>query len=226
MKRFTKLIGFIAVFIVAMSAFCMVSFAVTVGQPLTSPEAGWQRIDNKDSKIKYTGPWNSSAVTTNGNYWGGTAMYGSHLESNVRFKFYGTKLRIMSSRTFSFYNEIRITIDGVPAGTMNEYYSAGATYQTLLFEKTGLTLGVHEVVISAPESAPSLALGQTATLLMGLDSIDIDADGYLVKLDDVIGVGDKLFVPEDGWQRYDDRDNRIIYSGNQDLWTRWVDSTD
>ncbi len=60
---------------------------------------------------------------------------------------------------------------------------------------------------------------------MGLDSIDIDSTGYMVKLDDIIGVDDKLFSPEDGWNRFDDRDPKLVYSGDQSQWSRWDDTT-
>ncbi len=154
MKRFSRLIGFIIVFITATAAFCTVSFAATVGQQLPGPEAGWQRIDNIDKNIKYNGPWTSGYYTDNGNYWGGAGIFGSYLESNIHFKFYGTKLRILNSKAYDRYDGIRVSIDGVAAGTINQYMSTGG-YHYLLFEKTGLSLGIHDVVISPPASAPS-----------------------------------------------------------------------
>lgn len=41
MKKFSKLLCFVLVFVAVMAAFCTVSFAATVGQQLPSPEAGW-----------------------------------------------------------------------------------------------------------------------------------------------------------------------------------------
>ena len=36
-------------------------FAATVGQPLTSPESGWQRYDDSYDAFLYDGTWNTLA---------------------------------------------------------------------------------------------------------------------------------------------------------------------
>ncbi|HEX2945404.1 MAG TPA: hypothetical protein VHT96_05575, partial [Clostridia bacterium] len=88
-------------------------FAATVGQQLTSPEEGWRRYDNKDTKINYIGNWNKtfssdSRFYCDGEYWG--------LDSTASFNFlfYGSKLRFIaySDAAGSRSTNIEITIDG------------------------------------------------------------------------------------------------------------------
>ncbi len=52
MKKFSKLFGFIAVFIVMMATMCSLSFAATVGQKLTSPEDGSEMIGDIFDKTR------------------------------------------------------------------------------------------------------------------------------------------------------------------------------
>lgn len=149
-------------------------------------------------------------------------MLGSYSESNIHLKFYGTKIRIIGLGNPYYSDNIKINIDG-KIETFNEYDPVSKPL-LLVYQKTGLSLGVHDVVISAPDDAPAIG-SAVATKNFGLDAVDIDSTGYLVKLEDVIGVGDKLFSPEDGWNRFDDRDPKLIYSGEQSQWLRWDDTT-
>ena len=165
MKRFNKLLCFMLVFITAMAAFCTVSFAATVGQPLTSPEAGWQRVDDNSTKLIYSnGDWNI------GTYPG---LYNDYQHATnvknakVTFKFYGSKLRIISNTNSINEPNIEINIDGVDY-TFSEYLSSYIC-QVLLFEKLNLNYGVHSVTIINPNQAYT-----------ALDAIDIDSDGYMI----------------------------------------------
>jgi hypothetical protein len=137
----------------------------TVGQALTTPEATWRRYDDTDSRIKYAGNW--IKYTDSARYNGGDA-YTTSLNDSVTFKFYGTKLRIISLMNVDNSNSISITIDG-----STEYYSqinASLLKQALVYEKTGLTLGKHTVIIT----------NNVGSKYCNIDAIDMDDTGYLV----------------------------------------------
>lgn len=173
MKRFNKLLCFMLVFMTVMIAFCSVSFAATIGRPLTSPEAGWQRIDNTDELIQYSSGFNiySSATCYNGSHkWGETPTTGKY----IKFKFYGTKLRIIDAISLNrIQNGITIKIDEESFNYSTYEKGEAARWQCMVFEKTGLVLDKHEVIITFNEDP-------TAGRYFSLDAIDIDDNGYLI----------------------------------------------
>ncbi len=73
-------------------------------------------------------------------------------------------------------------------------YNSPSGNQVIRYEKIGLDRGKHTVKV----------IGKA----MSLDSIDIDADGYLLAR-----LGDKLVEPEPGWVRFDDTHKNIEYNG-------------
>lgn len=149
-----------------MAAFCAVSFAATVGQQLTSPETGWQRIDDNDNFIIYgNGTWAYHAVNgANGGY-----QHASNSKNaTISFKFTGTKLRVLCSAGPLNPQKLNIQIDGITY-SYSQYLSS-VVNRVLLFEKTGLTYGMHTVKITNSDEG----------LYFGLDAIDIDSDGYMI----------------------------------------------
>lgn len=168
----------------------------SVGDKLLQPEAGWKRYDDIDSRLKYDG---SGWITSTNEYlYGGNEHATNGLGDIVSFKFYGTKLRILSGTFTNNPDGILISIDGT-SYTYNQSGTASYKPQTILFEKLGLDLGIHSVIITCPSS----------TLYMALDCLDIDDTGYLIS-----SKGDQLLQPEIGWQRFDDTDSKIKYIGN------------
>jgi hypothetical protein len=141
----------------------------TVGQVLASPEAGWKRYDNSGIQIKYSGSgWSqaSSASFYNSTY---NACDKTSLNGVIQFKFYGTKLRILSDR-YSGYADLQIDIDGV----VEQYTQKGSSaYIVLLYEKSNLANTTHVVTISKVNA------GTYATDFT-LDAIDVDDIGYLM----------------------------------------------
>lgn len=135
----------------------------TVGQQLLEPEQGWRRYDDTNSKIIYTGTWINEG---GGGHYNGTSKASTLVSSKITFKFYGTKLRIISPRHPDFPTNCIINIDNVNY-TFSEKYSS-LQYRILCFEKINLPEQIHTVVISF-----------TANKLV-LDAIDIDDTGYLV----------------------------------------------
>lgn len=138
----------------------------TIGEVLSQPEEGWRRYDDTNINFIYTGTWGSSSITTLS--YGSTGRWSG--DGAVGFKFYGTKLRIISTK-YTNRDITRITIDGVDY-TYSEYTSGSQLYQILLFEKIDLALGIHEITIKKNDSSSSYQIS--------LDAIDIDANGYLI----------------------------------------------
>lgn len=137
----------------------------TIGQQLLSPESGWRRYDDSDSRIIYGSGWTLGSNTA--------SLYGSYqhyINSNggaALFKFNGTKIRIIATQSTDKAINNKVNIDGVDY-MFTEY---GVTqYQTLVFEKLDLSPGVHTVSISGTAVSASAALTLDA----------IDTDGYLV----------------------------------------------
>jgi hypothetical protein len=146
-------------------------FAATIGQPLTSPEAGWRRYDDTDSRIQYIGStWSFSTTTTH--YNSTCHIQASNpvpITSKVEFKFYGTKVRIISPRNLDFTAGLAIFVDGVQR-QVTSVNNSELIFQILNFEIAGLSMGVHTVSIHT----------LTDERRWNLDAIDVDETGYLV----------------------------------------------
>ncbi|WP_339837375.1 hypothetical protein [Paenibacillus sp. FSL R7-0272] len=152
----------------------------TLWQRLPEPEDGWRRYDNLYSAITYTGTWQTETLAANYN---GSARYTQVSNSTVNFSFQGTKLRVMGGQWTGRTTTAQVNIDGANRGVINENANSGTT-QSLVFDISGLSDGVHTVQIKTVDTSIFL-----------FDSIDIDADGYLLW-----GVSTS---PEEGWSRYD-----------------------
>ncbi|WP_336122223.1 discoidin domain-containing protein [Paenibacillus polysaccharolyticus] len=154
---------------------------VEVGEPLTSPDSGWKRIDDTDSRLLYTP---SFTYSSNSNCYNGGAhqVVPNASEQTCKFRFYGTKLRLISL----FYDPypssgVFIKIDGKAEEPI--VINKPLSYQVLAYEVTGLELGYHEVVIG--QHAVS---GSSGGLIV--DAIDIDSEGRLFHPEEVINVAD------------------------------------
>lgn len=166
-----------------------------VGDSLMSPESGWRRYDDTESKLKFTGVW--AVGGSNNNFYNSThktLTTVDRLNNKLTFKFYGTKLRFIG--VFSPYGSENcfVIIDGV------EYHfsqkNSSIVYTVLNFEVTDLPLGIHDVEITTSD---------VNTLY--LDAIDIDVSGYILT-----EPGRPLTSIDPGWYRYDDTDTDIIYT--------------
>ncbi|MCM3131539.1 discoidin domain-containing protein [Paenibacillus polysaccharolyticus] len=165
------------------------------GYALTSPEAGWRRIDNRDSKLTYTGSWGTWTSTS---HYLGEITASNVVGSKLNFFFKGTKLRIIDERNPNRTKIAKLSIDG-----KQEFYNSNGTQllQVVVYEKTGMSNDIHHVEIEVIDSN-----------YVGVDAVDVDDDGYLIAQ-----VGQKLTAPEVGWKRYDDATSEIKYEG-----TGWV----
>ncbi|MFB6367757.1 fibronectin type III domain-containing protein [Paenibacillus elgii] len=145
--------------------------AATVGQELKTPEAGWKRFDNYDGKILFPG----GTVWTHKDLFNGSHTYAESPFENkyIIFKFYGTKLRIIDVMADNrVLDGMTITIDGV--SEVYSTYSSTTSWQRLVYEKTGLSLGEHIVTIK-----PNIDK-YTKDKYFSIDAVDIDDTGYLI----------------------------------------------
>jgi hypothetical protein len=160
---FTMLFVMAMVFMVPINAK-----AATIGDRLPEPESSWQRFDDTDTRIVYNGSWQNS-TTMSSFYYNNKNSYTASQGSSYRFKFYGTKLRLLvGTNTYGHCTQVSVKIDG------NEYYfnetTTSYTGCYLIFEKIGLVEGYHTVVVTNTQD----------TKYMSLDAFDIDETGYLV----------------------------------------------
>nr|WP_257206163.1 hypothetical protein [Bacillus cereus] len=163
----------------------------TVGDVLTEPEKGWKRIDDTDPLIRYIGNW--KLTTGNDKHYNKTTHYNldKKLDTSFEFEFVGTKLRLLAYGDSGYDATSKVLIDGKEETMV---YNSPSGNQVIRYEKIGLDRGKHTVKV----------IGKA----MSLDSIDIDADGYLLAR-----LGDKLVEPEPGWVRFDDTHKNIEYNG-------------
>lgn len=164
----TKLRKIIAIFLMTLFIVPFIpkqAFAATIGQQLTSAEEGWQRIDDSDSKIQYTGTWLN---VLNSSLYNGSSRYNYSSENNksIKFKFIGSKIRLIQYRN-GWCNNCSVKVDGIERGTI-ELLPGGNNYQTLTFELL-LEQGLHQVEIYGGSKN-----------YFNLDAIDIDDNGYLI----------------------------------------------
>ena len=144
-----------------------------IGDILTSPETGWQRIDDTNLNISYDSSWYRYSSPTS--EYNATIMLTETVNSSCIFYFYGTQLRIIDTMTKKRDSNVQITIDEVEENYSAYTSSTSGTYQVLVYEKLDLDKGIHKVKIKK--------ISNDATKVC-LDAIDIDEDGYMVYCDD------------------------------------------
>jgi hypothetical protein len=140
----------------------------TIGSALTAPEAGWRRYDDNDSRFIYTGNW---VAYSNTPAYNGIAHYITNTDNGtINFKFYGSKLRIISALYATYSDKISIIIDG-----NTEYFSVvgNTVLQALVYEKLNLSNSIHNVTITKINNG-------SYKNDFWFDAIDIDSTGYLV----------------------------------------------
>ncbi|MGE8038029.1 hypothetical protein [Lysinibacillus sp. NPDC093692] len=139
-----------------------------IGDILTSPESGWKRIEETDKIFTYEGTWGSRSNVA---YSGGSqkTQINTVLSNKVKFKFFGTKLRIISTLFATYTPKVKISIDG-----KIEYYNlqGTSTNMALVYEKLDLPLGLHYVEVE------KITNGGYADPDFVWDAIDIDSTGY------------------------------------------------
>jgi hypothetical protein len=134
---------------------------VKVGDSLTVPENGWQRIDDTDSSITYEGTWD---VGSDSKY---AEHYSNVLNDKIKFNFIGSKIRIINAVYNNRSQNIVIYIDGINCGKVMAYDTT-FKYFINTFEKLDLDYCEHCVEIVNKDTGYQV-----------LDAIDIDKQGEL-----------------------------------------------
>lgn len=146
-----------------------------VSDQLLRPEIGWKRYDNDNEKIKYQDMMLRTGLV---NSYKGTDAWGKK-GSSVKFKFYGTKLRIIGYSYINASNNVEIVIDN-NKNTFNcltSYTSDTSIGEILQYEEDNLDLSEHYVTITNLE---------TNKANYYFDCIDIDENGELLPYTELV----------------------------------------
>jgi hypothetical protein len=146
----------------------------TIGQQLTSPEAGWKRYDDTHPAFNYYST-NLTPYSGTDPYYNNTVHYNwTNATGSIIFNFIGTKIRIILSTALNlgYSGTHDVKIDGVLVGAT--YILSAGQRQILAFEHAGLNNGKHTVEIVIKGN------------LIGFDAIDIDDTGRLLHPDEVL----------------------------------------
>lgn len=155
-----------------------------VGDILLSPEKGWKRYDNSNSKIQYLGQWHQEGGITKcyKNTYSMPKYPGSG--NNLKFTFTGQKVRLISNyyntqeNLAQWYNAIEILDNGVVIGNskliQNKVGNDDQTGNRIGFEYTFNSYGIHNIEIR------SIYPGNEKHVDFQLDAIDIDSNGEML----------------------------------------------
>ncbi|SEA79535.1 DNRLRE domain-containing protein [Paenibacillus sp. 276b] len=173
------------------------------GYPLATPDASWKRYD--DTQAAYPNGYTVYNAT------GITGMYGSAArvisrsaanqvgtQDRIKFRFYGTKLRVLACTYTDRQQEVRVYINGVDQGTFTTRYSTANVGQVLVYERLNMIKAIHSVELVIEGTAPEGAFY--------FDAFDIDNDGYVLGEEGAV-VAD----PDLGWTRYEQTHPAITY---------------
>jgi uncharacterized protein YjdB len=145
-----------------------VANAATIGTKLATPETGWTRYDDADSKFQYNGNWVTCTGSTSAFYLGANHTLSSGEAGSVKFNFYGSKFRVIMQKYTTRSTSIIVNVDGTDIGTYS--INGSALDQCLLYEKTDLDLGKHTVILTQNDTTKNFCF----------DAIDIDDNGQLL----------------------------------------------
>lgn len=147
------------------------TYAASIGERLTSAEEGWERYDDMNPAIKYEGSGWAYVENEPNSVYAKTGHYmklSGATTNAIKFKFYGTKLRIIDLYWTNRVNNVTIEIDG-KVSTYNPNNPANL-YQVLVFEALDLPPAVHEVKLTTNSTNNTFSLDA------------IDTDGKLVDI--------------------------------------------
>lgn len=165
MKKFIVSTFLLLTFVIS---FASNALAASVGEALPQPESGWNRFDDRSEFLIYGANWEKKTDTSDkayaGTYMG--ALYNK--SSELKFKFNGTKLRLITTLSTTYSDKVAISIDGD-----TEYFSPknAVTYIGLAYEKSGLQPGIHDVKVWTVNPSASVI-----TYDYRLDAIDTDGE--------------------------------------------------
>ncbi|OMF32298.1 fibronectin type III domain-containing protein [Paenibacillus peoriae] len=182
------------------------SYAASVGERLAEAEKGWHRYDDMDPAIKYEGSGWAYVTNEPNSVYAKTGHYmklSGATTNAIKFKFYGTKLRIIDLYWTNRVNNVTIEIDG-KVSTYNPNNPANL-YQVLVFEALDLQPAVHEVKLTT----------NSTNNIFSLDAIDTDG-----KLVDIYTPMNLVASPGDGqvtlnWGQVQEADDYTVKYGTE-----------
>lgn len=140
-----------------------------LGQPLTEPESGWKRFDERNENIWYSPEWGAYGPTgITAPYYNGGCMYAHSNQAILKFNFTGTKIRMTGYTGSDACDAVDVYVDGIKYSLAQSYPSGGG-HQGLWFELTGLENKEHSVQVESKSSTKDCYL----------DAIDLDVFGEI-----------------------------------------------
>lgn len=111
-----------------------------------------EAVDDKDPSIKYHGVWLTGAEPQN---FGGDRRYSQNVGDSLTFSFTGVEVALYF-KVGSTYGKFDVYLDNmkVPAQIDITSVSGTTAWQRKLFERTGLTPGIHTVKVIVKEAKP------------------------------------------------------------------------
>lgn len=169
-----------------------------IGDRITTPEAGWKRIDDTDSKIVYKGTgWNEYPVDVtsswgNNSCWNNTRHYTKKIDNSVSFNVKSSKIRIFSGFYYDIptTSNVNIYINDELVSSINLHSNntnIGICGQRLMYENLNLSNEISHIVITLTTDIACLTL----------DCIDIDEDGYLLTEEEYNQVSYISYIKQD-----------------------------
>lgn len=131
------------------------------GDILKYPEIGWKRFDDSNSYLLYSG--DTSLFNDNRAYNNSYTIVKNG--GKCKFRFYGSKIRLICTYYYDKDNNAAISIDGIKYN-FNCKGTTDPKVCSLVYNKD-LSNAIHEVEI-------------TSSTVIEIDAIDIDSTGYLI----------------------------------------------
>ncbi len=103
---------------------------------------------DKASAVRYSSGWKR---VTSGSASGGTVTYATRSGATATFRFSGTSIAIIAP-VGTTRGAARIMIDGVAAGSLSEYATAGRSRQ-VVYSRSLPTAGPHTIVVRVSGTA-------------------------------------------------------------------------
>jgi len=142
--------------------FSLPASALTItllGGGESSPPSGYNRVEQGNAAVTYTGNWNTESSNLTQSFSGGAAVTSMAAGAQANFKFSGTAVRWVGYRD-AFSGIADVYIDGTLQTTVDTY-SLVPTSEVMIFSASGLTATTHTLSIHVKGTHSLLALGSS-----------------------------------------------------------------
>ncbi len=130
-----------------------------------TPAPAYSRYQEDSPLLSYQSPWGWAMA---GAYSGGYIRI-TESHAPVTVKFYGTGFKVIAA-TSTGMGKMKVTIDGSAQSSYPDLFTPNYVYyQQVVFSKTGLSLGIHKVVLDYSGYSDALSSGD----MVDLDALDI-----------------------------------------------------